>query len=66
MPKKAPPEINSCNSCRCFVADSPKGEDGDCKRYPPIPVVINDAVLFTFPRVTRDEVCGEFSQRLQS
>lgn len=63
MPKK--PEIQSCATCRCFVAE-PKEELGLCKRYPPVPIVVADEPVSTFPCVARDDVCGEYAVRLAS
>jgi hypothetical protein len=65
MPKKPQPEIQSCATCRCFVAE-PKDELGLCKRYPPVVVVIEDDPVSTFPAVERDEICGEYAIRLAS
>jgi hypothetical protein len=44
----------------------PKEAQGDCRRYPPVPLVVDTSVIFVFPSVTRTSICGEFAQRLQS
>jgi hypothetical protein len=65
MPRKKAPDINACGTCRCFVAE-PKDAEGECRRYPPVPLVVDTSVIFVFPSVTRTSICGEFAQRLQS
>lgn len=66
MPKKpAPADPQSCGTCRCFLA-APGAQQGACKRYPPVPVVVADAITFACPVVDRDDICGEYARRLQS
>ena len=63
--KLIPIDVQSCASCRCFVAEQ-GDEVGACKRFPPVPVVFSDELVSTYPAVAPDDICGEYARRLQS
>ena len=62
----------NCETCAYF--ESEKGEDGDCTRYPPTTVVITSVNQVTrqvsqvptsfFPRVRKDQSCGEWTSKV--
>ena len=64
--KKKESELPCCGVCAYFFLD---GEDGECRRYPPVIVGLDEELigLQSFPiLVVADPPCGEFSRRLNS
>lgn len=49
----------NCDTCAFFLSD--EGEDGDCTRYPPTTVVITTSF---FPRLRKDQSCGEWMAKI--
>lgn len=55
--KKPIADPQSCASCRVWVAQ-PGDAAGECKRFPPVPIVVDDALACVFPVVNHDDICG--------
>ena len=52
-----------CSSC-CFYVPVKESEGGECRRYPPIPIVENDTCTFAFAVCIDTDWCGEYQRRV--
>lgn len=63
--KPTPVEPESCGSCRFFQPND-HDDAGYCRRFPPVPVVIETSLSVAQATSSAEEWCGEFSRKLQS
>ncbi|HEY0063161.1 MAG TPA: high-potential iron-sulfur protein [Telluria sp.] len=63
MAKKLPPDPQSCESCRFFLANK-TDEFGFCRRYPPKAVQADDGTETTLsaPTASTSDWCGEYQR----
>ena len=57
--------MDQCLFCRHFRADIEDADGlGECRRYPPVVVSDEDGPYSVFPLIDEDQVCGEFSRKV--
>jgi len=51
-----------CGDCKFFASARPQGRDigGECRRYPPQPIVLGDKIKNRWPLVFDHQGCGEW------
>ena len=60
--KKPAPDPQSCASCKFFQGNQ-DDEYGYCRRFPPVPIVVDDAPTSIQPTTIDSEYCGEYVRR---
>lgn len=48
-----------CGNCRFFLAED-KGDSGECRRYPPVPLIDEGEWVTIWPAIDSDDFCGEW------
>ena len=62
--KKPPADPKTCASCAFFTPELLGENVGECRRYPPTPIAVDEDVICISPQMGIDDWCGEFSQKL--